>query len=382
MKPFIYSISVFFLLIALNVSGQSKYSILDKSFDVNEQSILNLDLTNIAVLIEESFDDKIHFNYEITFGRYSKRKQKIIKGQIKASTKSKGNLISLTVNNSAFLGVSSTHLSMDSLTSAIKDYAVTFKSKKNMHKTKDSLLSEIRTSGGSDLRDFINRNRERYEDKEFLKTRKIIIQTFKIKVPKYVQIRLKGIESNVTVKYDVNRKFIANTFKGTLKVKNVLSDRNTFSITNGIFQAESLSGGNYSFKDAHKILIGKVSNLHLTSEASKLEIGEVEKNVQVTDFNSKLYFYNFNNRFGQLKYDGDYSELFFYNLRESNSSVDVYGHNTALNMDDIKTTFGLSKEKKITKILEKKVSKDQISSGNIHVKLLNGIVNIFSNANN
>ena len=55
--------------------------------------------------------------------------------------------------------------------------------------------------------------------------------------------------------------------------------------------------------------------------------------------------------------------------------MNVYGHNTTLNMNNKKTTFGVSKEKKTTKILDKK-AKNNNSSGNIELELKNGILNI------
>ena len=45
-------------------------------------------------------------------------------------------------------------------------------------------------------------------------------------------------------------------------------------------------------------------------------------------------------------------------------------------MNEIKATFGISKEKKLTKILEKKVKLNETSSGNIEIELKNGILNI------
>ena len=45
-------------------------------------------------------------------------------------------------------------------------------------------------------------------------------------------------------------------------------------------------------------------------------------------------------------------------------------------MDGTKTTFGNSKEDKLTKILEKKPKENIISNGNIAIELKNGIINI------
>jgi hypothetical protein len=352
---------------------------LNKSYGANENTILNLDLTNVAILLEESTDGKIHFDYEITFGRYSKRKREMIKDQVDVSTQKRNDLITLKVNNSIFFGLNHhRYISFDSLKEAVKDYAKTFNKPKNEYKTKDSLIHEIRGSSGTNLRDFIKKNRARYEDPEYLKKRKVFVQRFVIKVPKNMQIRLKGIRSNVTVNYDVESKFVVNTFNGFLKFKKLKSAENVFSITNGIFQAEELAGGDYNFKDVNKLLLGKVSNLKLNAEACKIQIGEIGENVNLVDFDSKINFYNFNQNFDQFRYKGDYSKLWLYNIKKNNYSLDVYGRNTALNMDSVKTTFGEAGDQKMTKILEKRANTQSNVLGNVEIELVNGIVNIIN----
>lgn len=42
----------------------------------------------------------------------------------------------------------------------------------------------------------------------------------------------------------------------------------------------------------------------------------------------------------------------------------------------MKTSFGVSKEEKLTKILSKKVKLNETSSGNIEIELKSGILNI------
>ena len=102
MKPFIYSI---LLLFSLNSTfSQTEEVILKKSFSANKNTILNLDLNNVAIIFEESFDDKIHFDYVMIFGKYSKRKREIILKQTKVKTLKRDDLITLKVNNSEFSG--------------------------------------------------------------------------------------------------------------------------------------------------------------------------------------------------------------------------------------------------------------------------------------
>ena len=59
MKPYIYSI-LFLFTIHISFS-QTKEVILKKSFKVEENTTLSLDIDNVAILFEESEDNKIHF---------------------------------------------------------------------------------------------------------------------------------------------------------------------------------------------------------------------------------------------------------------------------------------------------------------------------------
>ena len=98
--------------------------------------------------------------------------------------------------------------------------------------------------------------------------------------------------------------------------------------------------------------------------------------LQFNDFSSKLYLYNFNKNFTKFNLTGDYSELNFYKVVENNFSMDVFGHNTVLNMNNTKTSFGVNKEEELTKILQKKRKENEPFLGNIEVVLRNGILNI------
>jgi hypothetical protein len=257
----------------------------------------------------------------------------------------------------------------------MKDYYKKRKKNQFLYKSKDALLSEIEFSLGPDLHDYFKRLKKKYPNKNFGESSRKFKQKFIIKVPKNLKIKIKALHSRITFHYDIDRPIEVSTFKTYLKFKKVNNAENKFKLTNGVFQAKEITGGAYNLKDLRKTAIGFISNAKIDAETSKIQIGEIGKNVEFNDFNSKIYFYNFSNQFNQFEYTGDYSKLFFYNVKASNYSMNVYGHNTTLNMNNKKTTFGTSKEKKTTKILDKK-AKNNNSSGNIELELKNGILNI------
>jgi hypothetical protein len=375
MKQFIYSI---FFLIAINPAfSQIKEVLLKRSFKVDKNTVLKLDLDNVAIVFEESFDDKIHFDYDITFIRYPKRKREDLLDDINIKISKQDNIVNLDVKNSMYVGVNRNYLyTMDSLKSAIIYYGKNYKKNKYVYKVKEKLLNEIANSVGNDLEDFLFKNKSKYENQDFINTKKKNLKSFIIKVPKYILIKIKALHSNLVFNYDIEKPIVANTFQGKLKFKKLLSEDNKLVLMNGFFQAEEIKGGTYDLKDVYPAKIGLISNAKLKTETSGIQIGEIGGNVEINDFNSKLYLYNFNKNFINFGLKGDYSKLNLYQVNDSNYSMNVYVYNTTLNMNEVKTSFGISKEEKLTKILNKKVKFNETSSGNIEVELKNGILNI------
>ena len=219
-----------------------------------------------------------------------------------------------------------------------------------------------------------NTYKKKVQDFSSIKNKKVIIRKFTIKIPKNVSIRLKALYSNLTFKYNIKTSFVSNTLKGFLKFQKIQPNQAKIIMNDGVLEAEEINNSILSLNDVSKVLIGGVSNTKLDVETSKIQIGEIGKNVSISDFNSKLYFYNFNSNFTNFNLIGDYSELNFYKVKEQNYAMHVFGFNTALNLNNIKTTFPLKKDEKLTKILEKKAKNN--SQNRVDIELKNGILNI------
>src|SRR5690554_8129104 len=61
------------MLITSSTIYAQKHEVYNKSFDTNTIKTLDLNLDGTYVGIEESKDDKIHFEYSIEFDNYSKK---------------------------------------------------------------------------------------------------------------------------------------------------------------------------------------------------------------------------------------------------------------------------------------------------------------------
>lgn len=378
MKQFIYSI--LFVFTINTTFSQTQELVLKNSFETDKNTILNLDVDNVTIQFEESNDNKIRLDYSIVFKNNSEELIYKVFKDIEAKVSKDKNVVNLKVKNSMLLGelynldVNPT-TDLDRFKKLMKDYYKKRKENQSLYKSKDGLLSEIEFSLGPDLHDYFKRLKKKYPNKNFGKSGRKFQQKFIIKAPKNLKIKIKALHSRITFHYDIDRPIEVSTFLTYLKFKKIHNAENKFNLTNGLFQSKEIIGGIYNLKDLRKTVIGSISNAKIGAETSKIQIGEIGENVEVNDFNSKIYFYNFSNQFNQFKYTGDYSKLFFYDVKASNYSMNVYGHNTTLNMNNKKTAFGVSKEKKTTKILDKK-AKNNNSSGNIELELKNGILNI------
>lgn len=385
MKPYIYSI-LFLFTVSISFA-QTKKLLLKKSYNVDEKTILNLDLDNANVHIIASKDDKIHFSYEITFYNYSRRKIDDLLDESLIKTSKKQNQIFLKAKNSPYLGIDIKHrFNFDfknfknPVNNVYKDYIrnyfKAYRDKKYLYKTKDSIIEEINFSIGSDMDNYIKSDIDNFPLKKPLKTDKKIEKKFIIQIPKYVQLKIKAMESDIKCDYDISAEFSMDSFKGTFKFRKINGKNNQIISSNGILETYGIRNTTIELRDMYKVTIGDVSNSKIKSETSRIKIGEIGEKVSIYDSNSKFHLYNFNENFTKFNLTGDYTELNLYKVKETNFSMDISGLNTTLNMNNTKTTFGTSKEKVMTKILQKKRKENIHFLGNIEAELKNGVLNI------
>jgi hypothetical protein len=374
MKPYIYSI-LFFLIIQSTYS-QSTELILNDSYDVDENFTLNLDVDNTVIIFEESKDNKVYINYTILFEKNSEEIQyRVFKGINAKSYKTK-NKIQLDVKNTMFLGeLYYINVDLESYKENIRDFFKKRKDNEFYYKSKDSIIKEIRFSEGTDTNDYFKKlklENPNYYRKSPQKFRQKLI----VKVPKNLKIKIKALHSKIDFTYNINALLDISSFKTYYKFKNINNEKNKFKLMNGIFQAEKIYGGDYEFKDIRKVRIGSIEKVILKTETSRIQLGEIKENVVFTDYDSKIHLYNFNNTFKDFSFKGEYTKLGLYKVKEANYTMDVFGYNTVLKMDNNSTSFGDAKEKKLTKILQKKPKENVKPGGNIAIELKNGILNI------
>lgn len=378
MKQYIFSI-LFVLGVSASYS-QSRELVLKEQFETNANTVLNIDVDNVTIEFKESSDNKIHFDYFIAFKKDAEEVIYKVFKDISANVSKKGNTVHLNVKNSMFLGEYYTvDVGFDKFKEVMIEYYKKHRGNEAPYRSKETVLNDIDFSVGMGFQDYVKKIKENYPNRDLGKGSRKFKQQFVIEVPKHIKVKIKALHSRITFDYNVEIPIEVSTFKTYLKFKEINHTGSTFKLTKGILLSRNINGGVYKLMDVSKTVIGTISNAKVTAETSKIQVGEVGSNVMFDDFNSKLYLYNIGKNFSALNVKGDYSELNLYKVKKGNYSMNVFGSNTVMNMDNVKTTFGSPKDKKMTKILNKK-AKNNGSNGNIEVELKNGIVNIIPDA--
>ncbi|MCK5402071.1 MAG: hypothetical protein KAJ28_10605 [Flavobacteriaceae bacterium] len=380
-----------FLMLITSITLQAqKHQIYSKSFDVNEQTtaIFNLDKTTVS--IEESKDDKIHFDYNMEFINYSKKEIDSIIDNINVGATMFENNITLQATSSNITPGGS--YSVDEPYNKIiighfMDIRIAQQNSLKSNSIKE--LNKIRKSKNL-INKEINKNTYKNID-EFLKYFKSIdkkgkgksiteknvkayLTYFVIRLPYYVKLSINGKGSNISFKNQIFNELIMDLDRGFFKAASLSNPYNKIKadyLTR--FRVEEIIGGDYTLKNIIKGLIGSIENAEIVSEFSKIEIGEIGENVTITDFNSKYWFYNFSNNFKRFDIFSEYSKIHLF-YPETDFSFEVFGNNTINHIDDIKIEMQPTRNGEKFHMMSRKANGKTHFSGAINFDIIHGVI--------
>ena len=375
MKLFKSKILVLMLITSITTFAQNEL-IYSKSFDINSSTTAIFNLENTAVAIEESIDDKIHFDYKIEFKNYSKKEIKSFLDNIKVEATMFENNITLDAKNAT--KVSQTSYAFDTpfgLTLESGFFKTDSMTQKSMRKSKDSIIKLINDESLSkvilkSVKFLDNDNNEKPIDFDKVKMYK---SQFVIKLPKSVSLKINAKESQITFRNDMTNELSIDLNKGLFKAKKLINNYNKIKIVKASFKSEKIVGGNYDFINVSNGLIGSVKNININSELSKLEIGEIEKNITITDFNSEYWFYNWSTDFGRFNLYSEYSKIHYF-YPESDYSLKVVGNNTVNYLGETKITMQPTKNGQKFNMMERKPRKEGVFAGAINFDIVHGVI--------
>ena len=371
------------MLITSTMSYGQRHQILKKNIEVDKNTSVVLNFENVYVAIEESTDGKIHFDYALEFEGYTKKQIQEKLDAIKVEVSDSDNHVTLQARSKSQVTFHSFSLTSDHGL-YIDDDFVNWKKDTIIRKSKDSLLKEIknnnRTKWSKNPLEYINGKFKKVDkDGNLSSIRKgnvdIMRSLFVIKIPPFVKLNINAKSSGVHFRNDMQNELSAIIKKGTLKTKALDNIYNVIRIDNANFEAESISGGNYDFKNVKNGKVGSIQQVKIDSEFSKMEIGELGKSLIITDFNSDYWFYNWSEFFDRFDLYSEYSKIHFW-YPKRNHSLKVIGNNTKNLLGSGEFEINMqpnSKGEKYT-MMTKEPHPGETLSGRIFFDIVHGII--------
>ena len=148
---------------------------------------------------------------------------------------------------------------------------------------------------------------------------------------------------------------------------------------NGNERIKKIKGGNFSFRNVRVGLFGTIENATLQTEFSKINIGELTKNVQLKDFKSKFFFYNLHNDFESISMLCEYSDIKMYIDQDQKYYMEAVGHNAVLKDGETKIIMQPNKEGKRFKMFTRGKDNEAYRKNTFKLDLIHGFVTLFYN---
>lgn len=359
MKLLLFKISLLFIV----SSGFSQTkTVFNEQLSTENINTIQLDLENIPLIVKESLDDAIHLNFTMKFDNYTQRQidSVIHKISFKKAIKRKQLFIDIKSKNK----ISKTQYSAN--ISFTIEFAKGWASEENKSTSKIPKQKSVTDIVSSIYEKELTPLDEKEVKKLFVEDESAQKQdaVFLLLVPKRLMKNLKMNAKNVSISFDnpemINPEIYMD--KSSFRARKITNPN--IKINNADFKIEEVMGGKVTLKNTSKVLIGEITETQLTTENSKIEIGELKKNVRITDFNSNIYLYNFSDKFKSFNLNGEYTTLYFFHPK-NDFEMECFGHDTTFVHDKVTIVSEPSKTGKKSKMMERKRKNDKPFAGNI-----------------
>ncbi|WP_298904723.1 hypothetical protein [uncultured Psychroserpens sp.] len=380
MKRLTFKICLLILITSVSVFAQKK-TVYSESFSVNKNTTVIFNLDNITVAIEESRDGKIHFDYTLEFDGYSKKEMQKNLDELKVKATMFDNHVTLVANSTSQLSAVNYVYSVNEL--VIEDDIFSKSRDSIVRKSRDSIIREVRSHGRfgkftNSLKYLNNRFKTRDKDGKLRNIRngdvKIMRNHFVIKIPSFLKLKINGKNAQVTMRENTINELSVELKRGYFNAKELLNDYNVFKIIDASFKSEGLVGGSYEFNNVSQGLIGSIRDVKITSEFSKIEIGEIQEKTSITDFNSEYWFYNWGKNFKRFDLLSEYSKIHFFYPETYDFSMKFIGNNTVNHFDNVSVTMQPTKNGEKFNMVERKAKGEGHFSGAINFDIVHGII--------
>ncbi|MFD2916384.1 hypothetical protein [Psychroserpens luteus] len=381
MKRLTFKICLLMLITSGALFAQKK-TVYSESFSADKKTTAIFNLENTTVSIENSTDGKVHFDYTLEFDGYSNKEIEEKLRNIKVEATKFENHITLISNS--VTQISDVTYAYTAPEGLVYDYENSKTSNDTIvRKSRDSIVEEIRYNAFGKIKApfkyFNDRFKTKDENGKLKNIRKgnvkILRSQFVIKIPPYLKLKINGKDAQITMRDDRMNELSVVLKRGYFYAKQLINEYNLFKIENANLRAEGIVGGAYNFNNISKGLIGSVQNVSITSEFSKIQIGELKEKVSITDFNSEYFFYNWDPNFKRFDLFSEYSKIHLFYPQDNDFSMKVMGNNTK-SMYGNKYEVNMQPTSKGEKfnMMERKAKGEGHFSGAINFDIIHGII--------
>lgn len=386
MNKTIYSLITLFFISSFGLMGQSKKKY-QKTFSVDKNTKLKFETHNIDVTFKTWNKNQVKVDFNVNFKNYSDEEINAISNGIviaatMQSTMRESNYLHIRNASPTSIG----KLSYRILEGEIRIENMFFqKEKENRYKTVTAINKEISENykGFYDLDGYVLFKDDSLALKNIKNTTRKEVQsirsTYEIYVPKYMMLDLLVNNANVYFEGDITNQIKGSFEESLLEASELHNKNNMISFMSGSVKIKKIVGGNYMLKNVSNGLIGQLENVTLQTEFSKLDIGEITKNVQIKDFKGDFFIYNVADNFERIEMLCEYSDIKMYTIKDQKYYMEAIGNNAVLNDNGTKIIMQPNKNGDKHKMFTRGKDNPETRKNTFKLDLIHGFVTLFYN---
>lgn len=386
MNKTIYSLVVLLFMssVGLFAQSQKKYQ---KTFSVNKNTKLQFDTQNIDVTFKTWNKDEVKIDFNVNFKNYSDEEIKAISnGIIVAATmqNTMGESNYLQIRNASPTAIG--RLSYRVLKGEIRIENMFFnEEKQDRYKIVDDINTEIDadSKGFYDLDGYVVFEDEKVPFKDIDKSSRKEIQSirssYEIYIPSYMMVELQASRAKVYFDGKFENVIIGSFQESDLRATELNNAKNSISCVDGSVKIKKMIGGGYMFKNVTKSLIGEMEDVRLQTEFSKINIGKLVKNVDMSDFKSDFFIYNFGDQFKSITMSCQYSDIKMYIDKDQKYYMEAVGNNAIMTDNGMKIIMQPNRDGKKFKMFTRGEADKETRKNTFKLDLVHGFITLLYN---
>ncbi len=367
MKQLFYNVSLF--LISICAFSQTK-TLFKKSFEASSIDIIELNVKNIPLDINESNDSKVHINFELKFKNYKEEEIDSITALFQFSSRKLEKRIVCDFSSEKEVSKLKYDLNSPKSKEISNHFEKNIKQWLTFRKSIKTKAEILENYDKNLMKEYFYELKKKAKESE---KGKILELSFLVSIPNKLKsnLRFKALQSRMNFSNLYLKNLDGFVDDSYLKIRSI--EGSNLLCHNGSVLLGEVESSIVKVRSVSGVTIGGISNSNLITENTDVQIGEIEARVDVKDYNSKIFLYNFSNDFKTFDFKGEYSTVNFYKPK-NDFTLKVYGHSTIFKYGEIEQKHEIKNKNKLMFKMKRKLTKD--FAGNINFNLVNSKFNL------